>query len=200
MVQQIRFKILGIPTPKARPRFASFGGKFTKAYKPAIERHREDTWISLAAQHIPATPLAGPVKVDLQFTFAVSKSWPKWRKDAALRGWTPHTKRPDVDNLAKQVLDLLTGRWLTRDESVVRLTCTKEYGPAPSTEVVITPLTEVTSKKEYDSLQENYDEDGKTIQKLRKIPPKLRPDREIHQACNGKNQKVCGKTIKRIDN
>jgi Holliday junction resolvase RusA-like endonuclease len=59
--------------------------------------------------------------------FEIPKSWPKWKRDAALLGiYTPG--RPDIDNVAKAVLDAFNGIVYKDDAQVYELTVKKIYG------------------------------------------------------------------------
>ena len=162
----IQFRVAGIPRAKARVRFTTFGG-FAKAYKPSSEKQKEETWISLASKHLPEEPLTCPVEIELVFVFAPTPSWPRWKREACLLGWALHVKKPDVDNLAKQVLDILTDRWISHDQRVVKLTCEKRFGRAPSTWVAIKPIPDISSKTDFDKKKESHDE--KVSQPVRKI-------------------------------
>jgi hypothetical protein len=53
-----------------------------------------------------------------------------------------------VDNLAKQALDAMNGRFFVDDRQVVSLWATKEYSDRPRTVVVIEELYESRSAKE----------------------------------------------------
>lgn len=70
-----------------------------------------------AREHFP-TPLAGPVRLELGFVMPRPKSTPKSKTPAAI-------KRPDVDKLARAVLDAITGVVVADDSQVVHLVATK---------------------------------------------------------------------------
>ena len=80
--------------------------------------------------------LTGPVAVAMHVTFAYPASWPKRRREAH---WY-HTSKPDLDNLAKQVCDGISGIAFKDDAQVSSLECAKTYGDAPSVEVKIESL------------------------------------------------------------
>lgn len=61
----------------------------------------------------------------------IPKSTPKSRKEAMFEGIIKHTKRPDVDNMAKAVLDALNGIAWEDDSQIARLSITKEYAKEP---------------------------------------------------------------------
>lgn len=72
-----------------------------------------------------------PVAVNLVFGMPIPKSAPKSQKAAMIEGIIKHTKRGDVDNLAKAVLDSLNGLAWEDDSQIVRLSITKEYAREP---------------------------------------------------------------------
>lgn len=82
-------------------------------------------------------PLETPVSVYLYFRLPIPKSHPKKRQEACLSGFERHTKRPDLDNLAKSVLDGLNGVIWQDDSQIVSLHLTKVYASAPGVDVYI---------------------------------------------------------------
>lgn len=91
-------------------------------------------------------PVDGPfsygeaVQVDAKFFFVRPKSHLK--KNGELTKSAPRSKhsKPDVDKLARAVLDALTGVYFDDDSQVVRLTVTKEYalpGENPGLEIQV---------------------------------------------------------------
>ena len=79
------------------------------------------------AQHPPAQ-LLGPVRCRLQFTFKRPKS--HFTARGMLRKGVPalHIYKPDVDNLAKFVLDALNGLYYKDDSQIYDLYVHKQYG------------------------------------------------------------------------
>lgn len=118
------------PTPKGRPRFTRFGKAYTPKKTQAYERK--------IAEYFRQNPNAYkfekgiPLAINLVFGMPIPKSTPKSRKEAMFEGIIKHTKRPDVDNMAKAVLDALSHGIAWEDDSqIVRLTVTKEYAKEP---------------------------------------------------------------------
>jgi Holliday junction resolvase RusA-like endonuclease len=75
--------------------------------------------------------MGGPLRVRLEFLFPVPRSWPKWKRAAALEGSWRHQGSVDVDNLGKLALDALQPGWFADDRQVVELHLTKGYAEAP---------------------------------------------------------------------
>ena len=67
---------------------------------------------------------AGPLNVVIVLAFPMPRSW-SHKKQASMRdAW--HTQKPDVDNVAKSILDALKDRWKD-DTQVARLTVDKRW-------------------------------------------------------------------------
>lgn len=104
-------EIPGKPQPKQRPRMTRYGAVYTPAATQAFERQ-----VARHAKAAGVKPVSGPIHVEISSIFAIPKSWSKSRK-AAAEG-RPHIQRPDMDNLAKCVLDGLNGVAFTDDAQV----------------------------------------------------------------------------------
>lgn len=74
-----------------------------------------------ARQTYTGPPLAGHLGVRVKFVMPRPKSLPKTKPTP------PHTKRPDVDKLARAVLDALTNVVWLDDSQIVDLHPTKRY-------------------------------------------------------------------------
>lgn len=117
------------PVGKGRPRFGK-GRTFT----PDSTARAERTQATLLMPHAPRAPLEGPIAVRLSYTLPFPKDTAA--RVAAIAG--RHTAKPDVDNLAKLTLDVLTRlRWWQDDSQVVELRTTKDYGEHPGVRVEV---------------------------------------------------------------
>lgn len=117
------------PTPKGRPRFTKFGNAYTPKKTQEYEKKIAD-YYKQNPKHVKAEKDI-PLAINLVFGMPIPKSTPKSRKDAMVEGILKHTKRPDVDNMAKAVLDALNGIAWEDDSQIVRLSITKEYTREP---------------------------------------------------------------------
>ena len=115
----ISFAISGIAVPKARPRATKRGNKAIM-YTPDKTKQFENYVKLVAAQHAPEELLTSALEVQLDFFLLRPKSLPKKIRY--------HTKKPDIDNLAKSVLDSLEGIIYVNDAQVISLRVTKDYG------------------------------------------------------------------------
>lgn len=88
-------------------------------------------------------PILVPVEVDLQFYFQRPKHhYGTGRNAAHLKDSAPlyHSSYPDVDKLARSVLDALTESAVIRDDGqVCVLTVTKKYAPTPGVWIKLRP-------------------------------------------------------------
>ena len=133
-MQAITFTVPGDPVPQPRARVSTAGG-FARAYVPAKHPvHAYRHAIQVAAIDAGLRNEAGPVAVVIDCIFARPKSHMRKR---GVRPDAPQLPRPDVDNLAKSVLDSI-GPILGDDAQVSRLVVEKSYGTEARTTVRIT--------------------------------------------------------------
>ena len=118
------FSVDGDPVPQPRPRITTRGGH-GHAYTPArhaIHGYRQA--IALAAKAAGCQPHAEPVDVVVDFVFGRPMSH---LRKCGVRDGAPRLPRADIDNLAKAVLDSLTGIAWEDDAQVRRLVVEKSY-------------------------------------------------------------------------
>ena len=133
MPQMLTFRVDGEPVAQPRHRIAS-RGRFATAYIPKSHAIHGWKWaIEEAArekaERIGWVPLRGQaVSMMMIFTFARPRSNKTER----------HTQRPDLDNLAKAVLDALNGIVFVDDSAVDKMLLRKLWRPSPGVLVVVT--------------------------------------------------------------
>lgn len=133
----IAFILPCIPTAQARARHGVVNGH-SMTFKSGAQRAAEQTLDALLALHAPEAPLMGAVTLEFRAVFPPPKSASKKARAAMLRGVEPHTKKPDLDNLTKQLKDAMTRLQFWRDDrQVVRIVCEKRYGDTGRWEVCI---------------------------------------------------------------
>ena len=116
-------------------------------FKSGTQRANEQTLDALLAPHAPEAPLTGAVTLEFRAVFPPPKSASKKARAAMLRGIEPHTKKPDLDNLTKQLKDAMTRLQFWRDDrQVVRLVCEKRYGETGRWEVCVQVIHEPAEK------------------------------------------------------
>lgn len=132
----ILFTIPGAPVPKARPRITKTGHTYTPAKTKDYEELVKWSYIA-AYQHMK---LERPLAVEICFHMPMPKSASNPQKSKMLRGEIKPAKKPDIDNLAKAVLDGLNGIAYNDDNQIVELKLQKKYGENPRTVVFITEI------------------------------------------------------------
>ena len=128
------FFVPGSPAPQGSKRHVG-GGRMIESSK-YVGPWRA-TIAGVAGQCIEYGPRVGPVAVALDFVLPRPKSEPKTTR--------PHTRRPDVDKLARAVLDALTGIYFADDSQVDSLAATKrtaEPGEQPGVHICVEGKTE----------------------------------------------------------
>ena len=131
---KITFVVLGQPVPQPRARVTT-RGKFAHAYTP--KKHP----ITVYREAIREAAIAAGAKphdelVEL-WIYAYYVRPPSHSTKKGLKKTAPKTPRADTDNLAKGIMDALTGAAWDDDQQVHRLHTTKEFGPIAGTMVVI---------------------------------------------------------------
>ena len=134
---QIMFTIYGEPVAKGRPRFST-RGKFPVAYTPEKTKafEFEVGMMALAAMG-GSKPLEGALEAFIYVTFAVPESYAKKRLEACLIGTEKHTKRPDLDNVIKSVIDGMDKIVFDNDSQITSIHATKVYGEVAKVEVMV---------------------------------------------------------------
>lgn len=115
----ITFRVFG--EPKAQPRPRAFAKKFGQTFSARVyDPGTAEGWKSLIAAEVrhvlPASPLAGPIRLDATFLFDRPK---RLLTKKSPHGRIRHTGRPDRDNLDKSLLDCLTQIGFLSDDSIV---------------------------------------------------------------------------------
>jgi len=130
----LQFVIPGPPVGKGRPRFSTAGGK-PRSYTPAVTRDYESLIAARAAEAMAGRePLRTPLRVMIEATMSIPLSWSKAKRQAALDG-DVYPSRPDVDNIAKTVLDGMNGVVYEDDAQVMYLKVSKKYAEEGSVTV-----------------------------------------------------------------
>lgn len=116
-MSSVSFEVLGKVRGKGRPRFTRSGRpytpKATRDYEVAIRKAFEN------AHGRPPEPFSGPISVCIMTYRQLPKSTPKSVISE------PDMHKPDIDNVAKIVLDALNGVAWWDDAQVVSLTASK---------------------------------------------------------------------------
>lgn len=131
---KIAFTVPGQPIPQPRARITT-RGKFAHAYtlkKHPITAYRE----AIRAAAIAAGARPHDELVEL-WIYAYYVRPTSHSTKQGLKKTAPKTPRADTDNLAKGIMDALTGTAYADDQQVDRLHATKKFAPKAGTMIVI---------------------------------------------------------------
>lgn len=135
----MKFTVPGQPKGKARARTVRRGGGKSFSYTPEgtiLYENLIKTCYLQDAGHVLFND-GQPLAVDIIAFYEVPKSYSKKKKQEMLDGQLYPTKKPDIDNIAKCVLDALNKLAYRDDTQVVRLHMEKRYAKIPRVEVEI---------------------------------------------------------------
>lgn len=137
-MKEIFLKIKCTPVQKSRPKFTTING-YPRSYTPKKTHDFE----SLIAQNYVINGKGvyfereEPIHVTLVFGMPIPKTTPKSRRMAMLNGILKPIRKPDIDNLAKAVLDALNKVAWADDAQIARLLLSKEYTDDPYISIYI---------------------------------------------------------------
>ncbi len=135
----MRFTVYGKPVAKGRPKFSSRGG-FVRSYTPEKTVNYENLVKLSFDMCEEKAKLDGQLGVEMVVYCPIPKSTSKKNKALMLDGSIRPTTKPDLDNIAKAILDALNGRAFDDDKQVVKLTMEKYYSDTPRVEVEISEV------------------------------------------------------------
>lgn len=122
-------QINGNPIPYARVRVTRFG-----AYNPLGDKKKA---IMTHLLSLRILKLTGPLNVKLTFDVPI----PKWTSNKKQKQMINHivvpSKRPDLDNFIKFILDCANGILFDDDSQIVSIKARKRYSELPSTIIEI---------------------------------------------------------------
>lgn len=134
----INFTYYGEIRGKGRPRFRN-AGKFIQTYTDGETKNYEasikEAYLSSNSEKYmnPETPLELTMVVYHQIPKSVSKK----KQQEMLSGLIRPTKKPDIDNILKSVLDALNKVAFYDDTQIIKLQVVKYYSEAPRLEITI---------------------------------------------------------------
>ena len=123
-LRKIKFEIPRKPTPKGRPRYGKYGTVYTP--KKTVEYENLIRFMFIQTNE-KAFLDNEAIKIDINFYFKVPDSYTKKRKNNIYAGKELYTKKPDIDNLIKSVLDGLNGYAYADDKQIIDIKATKNY-------------------------------------------------------------------------
>lgn len=126
------------PTATAQQKGAFVCGGRIRFYTKKKVRQSENFLAALLSMHVPDVPFSEPVSLKVRWTFPYRKSERRSVVNAGLP--VPHNVRPDLDNLEKNLLDVMTRlNFWTDDSLVTEKSTSKWWGPKPGIDIEIRP-------------------------------------------------------------
>jgi Holliday junction resolvase RusA-like endonuclease len=125
-MKHVEFFVAGTPKGQPRPRAFARDGK-ARVYDPGTAEGWKAQVALAARDHLPSNPIDLPAAIHLRFLLPRPRSH-FGRKGLKSTVPTYHIATPDVDNLAKAVIDALVAIRFLRDDRLVHLLfITKRY-------------------------------------------------------------------------
>lgn len=144
----ICFELFGNPVAQQRPRFAR-RGNHVACYDPQSKIKEGYGW-QIKSQ-FREKPITTPLALDLIFFMPIPKSSSGIKKRQMANGIIAHTKKPDLDNLIKFILDCLNKLAFDDDSQIVEIRAKKIYSTKPGTTVRLIPLADEKRKLLYEN-------------------------------------------------
>lgn len=126
----------GEPVAQKRARFSS---KTHRCYNPQKKLKEQYQWQIRA--FFRDAPFLTPVGLDIHFFLSVPHSTSKVKRRQMIQGLITASKKPDLDNLQKFILDCMNGIIYHDDSQVIEMRSRKSYAEKPGTLIRIYPLT-----------------------------------------------------------
>jgi len=120
-----------VPTPKLRQK-TCVRGNHAATYTCNRQKVNADTIIALMAKYAPKSPAIGPLRLDILCCMPIPKSMTKRDREGITGLKTLPAKKPDLDNLDKQIMDAMTRlRFWEDDSQVCLISSGKIYSETP---------------------------------------------------------------------
>jgi len=138
-MDKIEFEILGDPKSQKRHRSVRTGSGI-RSYDPSADD--KGNFIAQLIAQIPTgfKPITEPIAVYVCFDMKRPQSHFRAGKNAGIlkdNAPTVHTKKPDIDNLCKLIMDSGNGILWMDDALIYSLAVRKQYGDQPKTKIII---------------------------------------------------------------
>lgn len=129
-----KFEVAGEPQGKARHRTTKAGHTYTPEKTKDYEKLVKFSFIQENKNH---EILLDALEVKIIAFYKIPKNTKKTDEIKMVYGEIRPTKKPDVDNIAKAIIDALNGIAYKDDSQVVELSVSKYYGREPKVIVFI---------------------------------------------------------------
>lgn len=137
MNKLIKFEIPGKVKAKQSFKIGRNGFKYTPS-----DMKEYANWVRLCfkyvyPEHLPSVFYETPLKMIINVSFAIPKSFSKKKREQALKGEIKPMVKPDCDNISKNICDALNGIAFPDDKQIVTLEVNKFYADEEKAEVTI---------------------------------------------------------------
>ena len=140
-MKKIEFTVSGPPKGKDRPQFNRQSGTvFTPAPTKHYEQAVQSAYLNTAGTYMAEADQ--PMAIYVRAFFEIPASDTKKKKERKLRGFLKPTKKPDVDNILKIIMDGLNGLAYVDDKQVVDAQVKKRFSSEPRVEVTLMEVAE----------------------------------------------------------
>ena len=126
--------INGNPVSASRPRVAQRSSYYNEPYRSYKATLAKETANALPKDSGLLFEPYAPLSVEIVYEMPIPKMSAK--KANEMIGMY-HTKKPDLDNLDKAILDAMSGRVFKDDSQVCKLSAVKKYSYTPCTIVIV---------------------------------------------------------------
>lgn len=123
------FEMYGSIVGKARPRMNTRTGRAYTPTKTKLYEYALRQWF--LREYPNFKPIENRVKVTIIAYFEIPKSTSKKKEEGMLNGNISPTKKPDIDNIIKIVLDAMNKFAFKDDVQVTKLEIEKKYDKIP---------------------------------------------------------------------
>jgi Holliday junction resolvase RusA-like endonuclease len=129
------FEVPGTIKGKGRPRVNSYTGMIytptkTKDYEYLVEQY-------FLLKYPQFKPFEGRLSVNIIATFNIPKSTKKCEVEKMLQNQISPTKKPDIDNIVKIILDAMNKFAFKDDTQITKLSVEKQYGEEEKIQIQI---------------------------------------------------------------
>lgn len=133
----IEFTVYGAPHGKGRPRFARRGNYFTTYTDDDTMDYEQLVKFSYLEKNTEKYMGREPLEMEVKVYQQILKSFSKRDKEKATRCEIRPTKKPDIDNIVKSIMDGLNKVAYADDTQIISIRCDKYYSNEPRVEVKI---------------------------------------------------------------
>ncbi|MES2320151.1 MAG: RusA family crossover junction endodeoxyribonuclease [Pseudomonadota bacterium] len=120
---------------------ATMKGAFVSTYTDSSTVENENRIAAVARAAMRGIkPMESPLEVLIELRMQIPVSWSKKKRVAASEGKVRATKKPDIDNVVKSILDASNGIVWIDDAQVVVITVRKLYHAEPCVVIAVRPV------------------------------------------------------------